>query len=291
MQENIKEHELFLSEYEYKESKKPVEDLLEERNIYVRRLNPDKEHEIFSEEEPDLYHNGRVREGSIKDHMKAVEKGVPTVNSIEGVLTVTDRYEFQEPLEKCGFKTPEYELWSDPGDALSSDLDGPVILKTRYQLSGPNKHDLKVFNECSEVSDNWPDYAEEIIAQEYKEPEEILKVTNIGRDVSVARAQLDGTETVEVAEGRLEPYMEPKSPSNEIRSKMKKTSKELGLEIFDVDCINSAGEVFAVDINAVIKMDAVEDAAKKYADHLTRHLERVNEVHKLNEDGYVKVEI
>jgi ribosomal protein S6--L-glutamate ligase len=191
-------------------------------------------------------------------------RGAAIVNPYPASMVLYDKIITFRILEAAGVPTPASYAASH-AEELSPLLDaGPLIVKPYHGSSG---YGVRVVRTAAELADV-PREKGPVFAQRYHPPE--------GRDRKLYAIgdRIFGTFKVFPARTEAEKHGEPFTPGPELCEIVRQCGRALGIDLYGVDIIESAGRLYVVDMSTMPGFKGVPEASRLLAEYFRAAAER-----------------
>jgi ribosomal protein S6--L-glutamate ligase len=197
----------------------------------------------------------------------AEHRGVPVVNGRDAIGSVHNKLDMAVALVAAGIPTPETFAGSPVRLAEGVPAGSyPLVLKPMF---GDNGHGLSIAYDAEQLARvDWPEpvaLAQRLVPSDGSD----LKLYGIGREVSAVR-----TPSLFAAVGAGMRRPAPVELTSELMALARRCGELFGLELYGVDCIETADGPLVIEVNDFPNYTAVSDADERLVGHVERRVAR-----------------
>jgi ribosomal protein S6--L-glutamate ligase len=212
----------------------------------------------------DLYYVKTSREPVLSFAAALHAAGAATINPYPRIELLGNKLAASVELSKAGLPVPETWITDDRRVLVQLIESGPLVLKP---CRGSRGRGILVVHHTSELPER-VDAA--VVVQRYHRGDGFdRKLYCIGDRVFALRRPWP-CKTWETKSARSEPF----SPNARLRDMVLRCREALGLSLFGLDVVMSAGEPYVVDVNKCAGFLGVPRAPEILCDHLVQACER-----------------
>lgn len=233
--------------------------LLREWGVEVTLIHPEEElvnlRDVHVEHDLYVLKSGTELALGVAGALDAL--GAAVVNPYAATLRCRDKVVATRLLQAAGVPVPETFLSAHPA-RLAPLLDaGPLVVKPSRGSGGRGVHVVRGPDDLRRLPTGEP-----VFAQRYQERK--------GRDRKIycIGGQLFGVKRVWPVRTYEEKLGEPFTVEPALRDVALRCASALGLELFGLDVVETAGGPYVVDVNAFPGFKGVPDAALRLADYI-----------------------